>query len=832
MSGPGAGKRGEFVAYAVLTVLAVGFLWRCNFGGKVMLPGDLLLIMEPWKHYSRQFPEFRQVSNPILDAVQQFYPWRKFAGESLRAGQVPFWNPYELCGNPFVGNNQSAVFYPETWLSAIMPAERALGWATSLYFLISGALMYAFLRAIALRRAACLFGAVAFMFNGFVIGWLCFPSFRSVPGWLPGMLLGVEVMARGRRGLGAAICAACTGLQFLAGNLHISLYVLMIFAAYAVFRLVAVWREEGRLSAVSVAWWIACGVGIGGALACAQLLPTLELAGLSSRAEGAPYLRILENALAPQALLAGLMPDLFGNPVDYNHWGAELGKVYRAYTESTFYVGVLPVLFAPLAFTHNRREPLFWLAVAAVGALLATGTHLNAVLYYLVPSFSSLSGIGRAVVMICVGVSVLGAYGVHALLEMARKEPDQIARRVTACALGLGLFGLISGLWVWMATAQFERALPGIGDYTLAQIGRFALFVVLGAVGAVIMRADHRVGASIIILCLAADLYLYVDKFTPATNPAYLRVEARAVATMQAEPGPSRMLSLGKDPIRRMSPNTPMLFGLEDIQGSDSLEIGAYRRVWSEYCTDEHGFPQPVPSLPVIDLLGVRLVHSSFPLEGVAGLELVSDFDGYLYRNTEAYDRAFSLAKIPQSPGSAQEVGSKSFRPGKRGRGEVSEVRHETNMVTVRGQFVPGEAVVLADTYFPGWRAFADGRPVPVRRVFHALRATAVDEPVQEIRYAYVPGSGWVGGFLTLMALGMIAGLVVAERTRARVGGASREAAPVTGVRDVQRTGSVTAAGLRGAPISGRRDHPTAGSSEAGPSHGREAARDQRGRRE
>ncbi len=417
-------------ALLLLAALSVGFLWRCNLGGQAMVPGDLLLIMEPGKHYSRQFPEFERVGNPILDAIQQFYPWRKFAGESLRAGEIPFWNPYELCGNPFVGNNQSAVFYPETWLHAVMPAERALGWATSLYFFCAGALMYWFLRVVGLRHAACLLGAIAFMFNGFGIGWLCFPSFRSVPAWLPGMLVGLELTLRNRRSGGMAVLAACTGLQFLAGNLHISLFVLIIFAAYAAFRCVGCRREGDRQLARATVMAAVAALGIGGALAAAQLIPTLELARLSSRAGVLGYDQVLRHGLALQALLAGLMPDLFGNPVDYNHWGAELGKTYRAYTESTFYVGLAPVLLLPLAFVFNRREAAFWLGVVIVGALLATGTHLNALLYYLIPQTRSLSGIGRAVVMMSTGVSILGAYGLHALLELSKRSPEQIARRV------------------------------------------------------------------------------------------------------------------------------------------------------------------------------------------------------------------------------------------------------------------------------------------------------------------------------------------------------------------------------------------------------------------
>jgi len=28
------------------------------------------------------------------------------------------------------------------------------------------------------------------------------------------------------------------------------------------------------------------------------------------------------------------MPDLYGNPMDYNQWGTDFGQQYRAYTET------------------------------------------------------------------------------------------------------------------------------------------------------------------------------------------------------------------------------------------------------------------------------------------------------------------------------------------------------------------------------------------------------------------------------------------------------------------------------------------------------------------
>ncbi|MBM3476945.1 MAG: YfhO family protein [Armatimonadetes bacterium] len=418
----------------ILAALSLGALWRVTVGGRAMAPADLLLLMEPWKHHAREFPEFERAYNPILDGIQQFYPWRKYAGESLRRGTIPLWNPYELCGNPFVANNQSAVFYPETWLHAIMPTEHALGWATLLHFFTSGALMYWFLRVLRLRRPAALIGAIAFMFNGFFVGWLCFPSFRSVPAWLPGMLATFELTVQRRQWPWLALGALFVGLQFLAGNLHISLLVLIVFGAYAAFRAVQVFVARERRAAVSLAVGGALVLLVGMTVAAIQLLPVIELAPMSSRAGGTPYAAMLQLATPWPLLLTGLMPDVFGNPVDYNHWGADLGAVHREYIETAWYVGVLPWLLGAAAFlARPRAQAWFWLAILLLGIAFAFGTPAYALFYYLVPGAKALSGLGRAILISCTTLCVLGALGADTLLQWCENRAADL-RRYTAFA--------------------------------------------------------------------------------------------------------------------------------------------------------------------------------------------------------------------------------------------------------------------------------------------------------------------------------------------------------------------------------------------------------------
>ena len=67
-------------------------------------------------------------SNHDSDLAILFVPLRAFATEQLRAGHIPLWNPHIFCGSPFLGNFQSALLYPLTWLHLILPLAPAINW--------------------------------------------------------------------------------------------------------------------------------------------------------------------------------------------------------------------------------------------------------------------------------------------------------------------------------------------------------------------------------------------------------------------------------------------------------------------------------------------------------------------------------------------------------------------------------------------------------------------------------------------------------------------------------------------------------------------------------
>lgn len=835
-------KRGRDLAgLGLIALLVLVLLWPVTFGGRLLLPADMLMVMQPWKAHAQQVG-FDRVHTPFLDSIQQHYPWRKFAAEQMRQGTIPLWNPYMFCGAPFVANNQSACFYPETWLFLLMPPEKAFGWSALLSLIMGGTFMFLFLRVLGLRRSAAVVGTVPFLLCGFLVGWMLLPTVRAVPMWLPLMLLAFEMTirycgartcaaptggmdaedgaARGRALAWAALCALAIGLQFLAGHLHVSLFILLVFGAYVAFRVIQTAAHGQRKAALCGLVSAAVSLFTGALLAMLQLLPVLELVGMNPRKAGSTFAGVQGNAMVPAYLLAGLMPDAFGNPVDYNFWGWSLFSSHREYVETVWYSGIatLVLMVAAFAFRRLRRsQTWFWAGTWLGGLGLAWGTVVYWLLFQLVPPLRQLPGISRAVLICDFSAAVLAGFGFDALCtKLQERDPESVRRLVDRTALILGLVALAGGGGLWLYTGRLESAVPGIGNYTLTQLLRcLALIGVTVAAMAVMTwtvrrpeetasalpggkRGTAKViasaaarpcvpaariawGKALLLGVLAVDLLYFAGRFLPAVPDRYLHVQCDVLDRMHEDKSVYRMTSLigdGKG-IDRMPPNLTMAFGLQDVQGSDSLVFDGYQGLLSLVPKDAKGNPDPTS--PVLDLLNCKYLLTSLDLTRTPGWKLVTDYETNLYENTQVLPRAFVPAQIERVQGEEALQRMKgqwqptalTFLQGDLpaqmapGSGTIAISDYAANTVTLRTNLPAGRPAVLGDIWYPGWHAYVDGRETPVLRADYILRAVVPQQPAKEIRFVYYPACFAVGGFLTCLAVMFIAcGLTMGRRRR------------------------------------------------------------------
>ncbi|MFM7582103.1 MAG: YfhO family protein, partial [Caldilinea sp.] len=287
---------------ALLAILLLSLLWFApvlvpSITAATLLPYDNLSTFEPW----RSLQAGRIPYNDLLsDLVLQNAAWKLHLRESLAAGEIPLWNPKILTGVPFLAGGQASALYPLNLLFYLLPLEVAYGWFTALQVAIAGAALYGFGRVLRLRVLAALFGAIVYMFSGFLIASVVFTMFLAAVPWLPLLLAVIELIVRKQEEKGVhsflpipyvAAGAAVIGLVVLAGHPELIYYTLLVAGAFSGVRLVAAYR---RLRAGSALWpalactlrlagWLVTLALLGVAAGAAQLIPLVELLPLNFR---------------------------------------------------------------------------------------------------------------------------------------------------------------------------------------------------------------------------------------------------------------------------------------------------------------------------------------------------------------------------------------------------------------------------------------------------------------------------------------------------------------------------------------------------------------------
>ena len=733
--------------------------------GEAFLPADLLRDVAPWRTAN---PTSLVPWNPLMwDGIAEFYPWRLFAAQTLRSGYLPLWNPHQFCGTPFVANSQSAVFYPFNLLFCLLPVAQAFGVSVLLHLSLTGVFAYIFLRspALGLGRAASLVGAVAWQLCHWQVAWLALPTFLCVSAWLPLALLLVDRVAERPTAARAVPLGVCLGLMLLAGHLQIALYCFGLVAAWAVFRLLP--RVKTHWPALLGCALLALLFAFG--LAAPQLLPTFELARVSHRAGGPPtwaaYQGYVRLALPPVHLVTLFLPGFFGSPTSGTYWGIPWNGGPGAYMENSCYGGVLTLLLAltGLAATWRRSATTRFFAISAgISLLLALGTPLNALPFFGFPGFAQTGSPGRILVLCSFCVSVLAALGAQAVL----------AGHWRALVRGGGAFIAIFLLSLAYAVVWINRNSPaGVLAANLRSEGdlwRLPLGLLLGAAAAAWLwhrgsLSARGLGATLVIL-VGVDLLAAGYGFNRTTAPQNVYPVTPLIAFLQKHRAEGRVMPINRrwnynDPFKPppaiLPPNMATVYGLDDMQGYDSLLTGQY---FQFAIALDGGSPAPLENGNMVFTYrlgsneareaGARFVVTQEPLSG--GTPVFQDNGAYVYEDKG------TLPRVRDTEGGAVETVTPT---------------PPTRVVLMREGFLPHQ-VVVADQWYPGWHAYFYGEAVtltPGPDVFRTVTLTAKQQQLtamnNPLEMRYEPETFRVGLYALCLAMGGAAAVTTAAFT-------------------------------------------------------------------
>jgi hypothetical protein len=139
----------------------------------------LIAVMAFWQLVFFQHP-------PAYDMVDCFYPWRFHAGECLRNGYFPFWNPYQDLGYPHFADPSSGVWYPIGSTVGYNLYTISLEFVVHVFF--AGIGMYHLAQTLKMARPVAVIAAIAYMLCGVFVGNAQHLPYIIGAAWLPFVL--------------------------------------------------------------------------------------------------------------------------------------------------------------------------------------------------------------------------------------------------------------------------------------------------------------------------------------------------------------------------------------------------------------------------------------------------------------------------------------------------------------------------------------------------------------------------------------------------------------------------------------------------------------------
>ena len=685
------------------------------------------------------------------------WPLAHFQQECFWRGELPFWNPYNNCGIPFLAQWNTMPLYPPSLLYLTLPLQWSLGFFSLAHLWWAGLGMYFLARHWTGNNFAAAFAGILFAFNGFTLNLIMWPSHIATFSWLPWVIFAIEAACRdgGRKIILAALVGA---LQMLAGGPETILLTWLIATTLAAQDWIG--QQPPRRALL---WRLPAIVALVFALSAVQLLPFLDLVAHAQRATGYTDLRWSMPGLG---LANFLVPMAFGST-------ATEGIFFQhgQYWTSSYYLGLGTLWLALLSLLGLRTRRVWLLAaVGAAGLLCALGvnTPFYPLLRKLVPQLSFITYPIKFVAVIVFTAPLLAAFAL-ANLEKFRKQ---------LFPTGILLLALLTGVLVWTQLAP----LPGDDTHAalLNGFSRAAILLLTGGTLFWLVRKNNspelRFAPVVLLLLAWADTITHEPSQNPTTSPnVYAQNLVRTKLAMQPQPefgGARAMLSPAAAlELTRFALHDPANNFLAKRVGycADANLLDAVPKVDGFFSLTPREFDRLLTfiySTTNADFSGLKnfmgVAHITAPGESLKWqtrpdfLPLVTAGQRpvYLDDTNALYALAatnFDGAKIVLlSPEDKSSVNTTSDVTA-----TVLNSHFTDRTVEAQVDATAPTVVVIAQTFYHNWRATVDGHTVPLLRANVSFQAVPVPAGQHRIRLEYVDTAFLWGAQISLAALGL-----------------------------------------------------------------------------
>lgn len=740
------------------------------------------------------------------DVRDTYLPIEDFYRAELRAERLPSWDPNMAMGFPVLASAQTGFWqFPLLLFRPWMSPEHGYAAAYLFHGIILALGMYAYARSLSLSRWGAALATLAFTGGGFIVGHLVHGNIFFSIAWMPFALLFTDRLAASLRLRPLLFLACILALATLPGHFHIAGMIMMLVLVRLFVQLRVrhpsvpfthtLWMF-GLFALPLLLFWLA--------LTAAQLFPTLELIRESTRGSGDGFDlgRANQHSFPPWQLVTFAIPAFFGFPDLSEYWGT------RPQIEMTAWIGTLPFLFALFSLLSARTKgssARFWALIACIGFLGALGRWSPLRVLGVEPTLGFFSSPARYLLFTQFALALFAGIGLDHLMHQPRR------------ARFIGWFGVLcaSAVGAGFALLRFlPEALRAIGASALDQF-------IIGKPGHVLSREAYlqkidyllerasawgiNLGNPLILLSVGILFCGGVLLLYGARRPVHASLLRAAVVGVTA----FELIALAWHVHPRVlwpevSAESPVVQTLRELpwarlsvahpQGDTGLYFA------NRTTSDRDAHEKLLRDLPVANIFtrsGIPSIEWSAALDLAGASDLLAQLRDAEGRptNEDLLDR-FSVRYIAGStrtpelhpPPPAREILTFNSaenatirlweRPTARPRVElfssmpkditaplpsstgVAILITETPQrlsVGVKNETDQHAALVVRDSWYPGWHATLDGAAVPIERAESIFRGVQVPPGTHVITMEYQPKALYIGMVVSGIALSTVA---------------------------------------------------------------------------
>lgn len=699
-------------------------------------------------------------------ANQQYAVWGpiwKYGFDRIGKGEIPHWNPYQLCGHPYLVDTRTSLFEPLHLLFWRMDFAHAYQWYIFLSLSLIGIGFLIWGRILEIPYPALIPGLVSVLFSGPVVCAQMSLPLLSGSVWLLFLLSGMVYLLENHTPRSFLILLFIWVALILSGSIECIFTGIIMLALFPfIFRRSLPLSIEGQ--SLSAIFKIIGILLLGIMISAFAWFPFISWQ-IYTGDKWSQFISFPLSAHFPETLYISLSQ--FVLPI----WSWDLPEL------PVLYPGLICLIFIFPAFFDRELRSIVWfhgLILLSFFLLFFVNLDLARILQQ------------GMLILVAVSFSTLSGIGFQRLLLKGRD---------------------LSSPYVWVSGILVFLLLLALIITGNPWIKGVSILLLILLVPATLIRIP-KVNS---ILCILIALLGFIELFyllRPFLPESYIPVIEKKdiysefIRQLRYQTGTGRSVIISEPNSILWSENLGMYYHWQ-LVNSTELPTDKYSQLWIQMLSNHKKEKTELLTNPLITISGVQWAfasnmqkNSEKELKNWRKMEQITFID--IYENTQPMPRCFWVSHYKTVStteeffnilkrgefSSFEECIIETEEPisyGKKISDTVSLTTEENtstspNMVTASIQEenpeyisiqirAPKEGIlVLLDTYSPGWKAFVDGELTPIFRTNGIFRGVPISGGIHQVVFKYT-SPGWdTGRISTLIAILLTLSLLLIER--------------------------------------------------------------------